>query len=302
MSHTLTLESQPSSSLVRIDAARRELPREPFKAANALSEHPLFEPERIKKLLRAMPQDKVEIRGVQSAGADDSSYKRGPRITGVDPVETFERIAEKPTWMLLHDTWKLDPDYGKLREDYIAGLAAQFPEMQGELSDMGCWMFLSSGRCVVHFHADPDQSFLNQVHGSKTVYVYPARVLPETAMENLVYTGDQGAVVYDPRYEQQMFSPVHLGPGESVFLPLYAPHRVTNDEGVSVSWNVGFHTPKSRRRRTVHLVNLELRHMGIDPRPYDQSPMLDSLKVGMHLALRAKNKFFKGLRPKVKLG
>ncbi|HWB20424.1 MAG TPA: hypothetical protein VG711_09010, partial [Phycisphaerales bacterium] len=152
-----------------------------------------------------------------------------------------------------------------------------------------------------HFHSDPDQSFLNQIKGSKTVFVYPVTVLPETAVENLIYTNDQGAVTYNADYEKNIFPSVHIGPGESVFLPLFAPHRVTNDDGVSISWNVGFHTPKSWRQRSVHLMNLQLRHMGKTPAPLGSNPAEDAKKARMYPLYHLKNRIFKKSAPKVKL-
>jgi hypothetical protein len=123
--------------------------------------------------------------------------------------------------------------------------------------------------------------------------------VPEEALEKLVYTEDQSAVTYRPEYEESMFPPLHLRASETVFLPLYAPHRVTNDDGVSVSLNVGFNTRRSRRCRTVRLFNLELRHLGLNPTPYNRHPTVDGLKERMHLAFRAKNKFLRSLKPRV---
>jgi hypothetical protein len=133
----------------------------PFKIRNGLSSHPLFEPERIKKLLQTLPGQFIEIRKVQLSDRHDGMYLRGERLTDVDPVRTFEELLEKPAWMLLHQTWTHDPDYAALLRDYLATLAEHFQEMQPTVSDTGCWMLLSSGKSVVHFHSDPDQSFLN---------------------------------------------------------------------------------------------------------------------------------------------
>jgi hypothetical protein len=287
--------------LIQIPPECSVLSEAPFKTANSLVGHPLFEDARIKRLLRTLPRERIEIRGVQSLGTNDGSYKRGPMLADADPIDTFERLAEKPTWMLLHEAWIHDPDFAQLLKDYVRDLQETFQDLGDDLSDLGCWVFLSSGKCVVHFHADPDQSFLNQVRGSKTAFVYPARLVPEDALEKLVYTEDQNAVTYRSEYEAEMFPPAHLNPGESVFLPLYAPHRVTNDDGISVSLNVGFNTRHSRRCRKVRLFNLELRQMGLHPSPYDRHPVVDTMKERMHLAFRAKNKFFKSLRPSVKV-
>jgi hypothetical protein len=271
----------------------------PFKIKNSLVGHPLFEDNRLKRLLRTLPRDQVEIRAVQLLGGEDGGYRRGELLKGADPVDTFERLAEKPTWILLHQSWIHDPEYAELMRRYVRDLSETIAGVDDDVSDLGCWLFLSSGKCVVHFHADPDQSFLNQIRGSKTVFVYPTKILPESTVERLVYTGNQGVVTYEPEYEAAMFPPVPLTPGETVFLPLFAPHRVTNDGGVSVSINVGFHTRESRRRRSVHLVNLEMRRLGLRPAPFNLRPAVDSVKQRMSLAIRAKNKFFRSLRPEV---
>jgi hypothetical protein len=273
----------------------------PFKIKNSLAGHPLFEDNRLKRLLRMLPREQVEIRAVQLLGADDGCYRRGELLKGADPVDVFERLAEEPAWMLLHESWIHDPEYAELMRQYVRDLSETITGVDDDISDLGCWLFLSSGKCVVHFHADPDQSFLNQIRGYKTVFVYPTKILPELTVERLVYTGNQGVVTYEPEYEAAMFPPVPLAPGETVFLPLFAPHRVINDGGISVSINVGFQTRESRRRRNVHLVNLEMRGLGLRPSPFNLRPAVDSVKQRMVLAIHAKNKLFRSLRPEVPL-
>lgn len=276
--------------------AALELTPEPGKIRHHLSEHPLFEPARISQLLRNMPREFIEIRAVQSTATNDGMYRRGALLNDADPVETFENLAEHPAWMLLHKSWTFDRDYEELLRDYLAELATACPEMQRGIYHIGCWMFLSSGRSVVHFHSDDDQSFLNQIRGSKTVFVYPAKILPESAIDELVFRVNQGAVVYQPEYEQHLFEPIHLSPGETAFLPLFAPHRVINDDGISVSWNVGFHTYPSRKRRKVHYVNHALRRLGLAPRRWGERPVIDALKIKGEPAVRAFNKVRRTLR------
>src|SRR5439155_27053608 len=90
---------------------------------------------------------------------------------------------------------------------------------------------------------------------------------------------------------EAMFAPVRLTPGDSVFLPLFAPHRVTNDGDLCISWNVGFHTRSSSRRRAVHYVNHELRRWGLAPLPFGQESGADLFKSYLEWPLRAKQKF-----------
>src|SRR5262249_24915002 len=267
----------------------KDFPDLPFKIRNSLPRHPLFEPERIKRLLRTVPRDRIEVREVQTRSSDDRKYARGAMLA-TDPVEAFERLEERPTWILVHESWIQDRDYGELVNSYVAELAEHCEEMQGGVSDIGCWLFLSSSSSVVHFHSDPDQSFLNQVKGSKTVFTYPAKVLPESTIEDLVRSSDQGVVKYSPDYEKSLNPPVVLNPGESVFLPIYAPHRAINDDVPCISWNVGFNTRKSLRRKKVHLVNFELRKLGVSVSPYHQSGVMNSVKRFAHIGFRVKNK------------
>ncbi|HTF13752.1 MAG TPA: hypothetical protein VK643_03730 [Burkholderiales bacterium] len=277
-------------NLIQFGKDLKAFPDLPFKMRNSLPSHPLFEPERIKKLLRTVPRRHIEIRMVQTRDTNDQKYARGQKLDDADPVEAFERLEEVPTWMLVHESWIHDRDYNDLVKAYVAELAGHCEEMQGGIYDIGCWLFLSSKSSVVHFHSDPDQSFLNQVKGSKTVYTYPARILPESAVENLVRSSDQGAVSYVPEYEKSLNPPVVLKPGDSVFLPLYGPHRVINDDVPCISWNVGFNTRKSLRRKKIHLVNLELRKFGLPVSSYDRSHTVDTLKHFAYFGFRVKNK------------
>lgn len=282
--------------LIDLPAPIDPLPDAPLALRNGLADHPLFEPARIKQLLRSMPRQAIEVRAVETTDGHDGSYRRGPNQPDADPVEAYERLEERPTWILVHDSWLHDADFGALTRQYIAELAQRLPSLAEGVFDIGCWLFLSSGRSVVHFHADPDQSFLNQIRGSKTVFVYPAAILPAPQIEDLIVTQDQKSVTYDPSYEELGFEPVHLGPGESVFLPLYAPHRVVNDEGLSVSFNVGFHTVTSRRQRAVWYVNRELRRLGLVPTPVGDRPWADAWKRRAEPLLRAKNKLARTIR------
>lgn len=287
-----TLIESTARSLVQLPNGCKSLSNltDPFTFSSSLIDHPLFEEGRIKQLLRTLPRDVIEVRAVQTTANDDGMYQRGPLLVDADPVDVFERLEAQPAWMLLHHSWEHDGDYARLLKEYADALATQCPELEEGISDLGCWMFLSSGRSVVHFHADPDQSFLNQIRGSKTVFVYPRAVVPDSQVEDLVVTYDQKSVTYRPEFEGAMFPPVHLEPGDATFLPLYAPHRVINDDGVCVSWNVGFHTRRSRFLRDVLFVNHEMRRWGMNPSPAGVHPLRDQVKAPLNLAVRARAK------------
>lgn len=293
--------SSEGGRLVEAPAGCSVLSEKPFIIKNSFASHPLFEEARLKRLLRTLPREHIEIRAVQTVETNDGGYRRVERLTDADPVDTFERLGEQTRWMLVHKCWLHDPEYAEMMKQFVRDLSetvADVPDKNG-LSDLGCWLVFSSPGCVVHFHADPDQSFLNQIRGTKTVHLYPAKVISEPVLEKITYTQDQGIVPYQPEYEASAFPPTLLVPGESVFLPLFAPHRVTNGDDVSISLNVGFQIPHSRGRNALHNVNFELRRLGLQPAPYNQRPAIDSIKKRMLLLMRVKNRVFKFMKPKV---
>src|SRR5215510_1481347 len=106
-----------TETLVQTGMKLKDFPDLPFKIRNSLPRHPLFEPERIKRLLRTVPRDRIEVREVQTRSSDDRKYARGAMLA-TDPVEAFERLEERPTWILVHESWIHDRDYGELVNSY----------------------------------------------------------------------------------------------------------------------------------------------------------------------------------------
>jgi GNAT superfamily N-acetyltransferase len=268
---------------------RRVLPAAPLRINNRLPEHPLFGDARIKETIRRLPPEHVEIRAIRTIG-QHGSYGRTERITDIDGLRAFELLAERPLWINLHHIQRYDPGYRELLEQYLRQLGARIDELYPEVYEAGCFLLLSSGSASVHFHADPDQSFLNQIRGGKRAHVYPSAMLPEATVETLVHSGDHDAVTWRPEYEERAYPPVHLRPGDSVLLPLFAPHRVENDDEPSVSLSIGFHTRNSYQRSRVHLVNRELRALDLPVSPYGRSPLVDRIKHGLHAGVRLRKK------------
>ena len=284
-------------SLIEIEKKHDYLPDSPFKTRNHLDKHPLFETNRVKELLRSLPRNCVEIRLSQSTSTHDGNYRRGIVLEDEDPVEAFEKLQERPRWILLKSVWLNDKEYAQMIKEYIQELSSHFDDMK-DLSDFGCWIFLSSPHSVVHFHMDTDYGFVNEIRGSKKVFIYRPETLDEYEREKVAYTHQQDQV-YKPEYEKFLFPSVDLNGGETAFLPLYAPHRVVNGDSVCIAINIGFHTKKSRRQKKVHMVNFDLRSLGLEPTPFNRYPILDSVKARSFIFFRLKNKLLKALRPKI---
>jgi hypothetical protein len=268
---------------------RERCPESPFKVRNLLPSHPLFTDGRIRELLARVPREVVEIREPRTVATETGTFLRRERITHLTPVEAFDRLAQTPTWINVHNVHRYDPEMRVVMERLIRDFATQFEEMGGgmaDLRDVGAFLILSSGGGVVHFHSDPDMSFLSQIRGSKTLFTYPASLLDNESIEKLLATEDHGAVTYKAAYEDRRHEPVHLSPGETSFIPLYAPHRVTNDSDVSWSLSVGFNTAASLRRKKAHLMNARLRKFGARPSPVGARPWADASKAAVHGAMQ----------------
>ncbi len=280
--------TQPTEArLVTADTPHDRFPPRPVRIRHELVGHPLFSDERLSRLMRRMPPDHVEIRAVTEVGGD---YERRPRLTDVDGVAAFSRLGEQRLWMNLHHVELFDPDYMDLMHELLRGLGLSFREMRPLVFRAGVFLLLSSARASVHFHSDPDQSFLFQIRGTKLAFTYPAAILPEAELERLACTGDHGAAGYRPEYEAEAFPPVHLEPGAGVLLPLYAPHRVENGDETSVSLSLGFHTGHSLRRARIHRVGHELRALALPVPAYGASDVADALKLRLFAGVRVKEK------------
>jgi ribosomal protein S18 acetylase RimI-like enzyme len=282
------LDASAPRTIILEERTFTSLPADPVTFRNGMAAHPLFTDERIRRLLARVPSDRVEIRNVTTAADGSGSFAPRPeRVVDLSAVEAFDRWRERPLWINVQHIERFDPDYAVFLEQYLKELARSFPEMLPKVDDVGAFLILSSGGSNVHFHADPDASFLNQIRGSKHVHTYPASVLPEKIVEDLVFTKDHAATSYDPAYEPHKHPEIHLTAGTSMLIPLYAPHRIVNDPEPSVSLSVGFHTARTMARTKAHLVNRALRARGFDVTPHGRRPVVDELKAAAAFALRA---------------
>jgi hypothetical protein len=73
-----------------------------------------------------------------------------------------------------------------------------------------------------------------------------------------------------------------LSDGVGVHQPLLAPHAVQNGEALSIAIAFTYRSKACHRRIMLHKANHALRNIGLKPRPYGQSPLIDSFKVAAY--------------------
>jgi ribosomal protein L16 Arg81 hydroxylase len=250
-------------------------PNQPFLVRHALSEHALFQTDRILELARTLPPAEIEY------NAGDLAVSQDPKQTpanGLSPEETIRRIRECRSWMVLKHVER-DAAYRELLHSSLDVAAQAHPALRGMQQREG-FVFLSSPGSVTPFHMDPEHNFLLQIRGLKTVYMWdPAdrEVLSEETIERFYGDGSHRNMPFDERWQAKALR-FDLYPGDGVYFPPTAPHWVQNGPDVSVSFSITFRSEQADRRQRVYWVNHRLRKAGLQPSAFGQSPSRDSAK------------------------
>jgi hypothetical protein len=261
-------------------AMRARFGRRAFAVRHRLAGHPLFTLERLVGLARRLPAAKLEYNAGDVPITLDP--KRAP-LNGLSPEETIRRIEECNSWMVLKNV-ELDPDYGALLDRCLAEAAAAGGPPARAMHDREAFVFVSSPGAMTPYHMDPEENFLLQVRGAKTIWVLPnddERVLSVEELERF-HGGAHRNLVFRERY-RGLATAFELSPGWGVHVPVTSPHWVQNGPGVSISFSITFRTHDSARRAHAHRANGYLRSMGLEPGRVGTSVFADELK---HLLLR----------------
>jgi len=151
--------------------------------------------------------------------------------------------------------WKLQPELG----------ATGARKMTGQL-------ILSSPVMRVPFHFDAAGVVLFHLRGVKRVWVYPTTetFLPQQAMEKVIMRTTTEELPYQRLMDGSAYR-FDVAPGQALTWPLYAPHRVENQEGLCVSLSMDYQTWASRITTGAHRANGVLRQRGWQIRPMAQT-------------------------------
>lgn len=129
-------------------------------------------------------------------------------------------------------------------------------------------LILSSPTTRVPFHFDAAGVVLFHLRGVKRVWVYPntEAFLPQDAMEEVIMRTTTEELPYKRIMDGAAWR-FDIVPGEALTWPLYAPHRVENQEGLCVSLSMDYQTWGSRITTGAHRANGVLRRWGRTIKP-----------------------------------
>lgn len=258
---------------LQTDEMRGAFGERPFLVEHRLCGHPLFELPRLVELAQRLPASQVEYNPGDLPVSQDPA--RTPR-NGLSADETIRRIETCRSWLVLKDV-QAAPEYAELLDRCLAQVRACANLTY--MSDRAAFIFVSSPGAVTPYHMDPEENFLLQLRGRKTVHVWDAAdrsVLSEQELERF-FTGAHRNLAFKESYQAKARS-FALQPGSGVHVPLTAPHWVMNGPEVSVSFSITFQTRASQRRTQAHRVNARLRRWGLAPFPVGRSALRDGLK------------------------
>jgi hypothetical protein len=251
------------------------LAKQPFLVRHDLCGNALFSLAALIELAKRLPESSIEYNAGNVPRTLDPA--RTPR-TGLSVEETIRRIEDCGSWLVIKAIER-DAAYRALLERCLSEVEEGAEPLALGIEDLHGFIFVSSPGSVTPYHMDPEENFLLQLRGRKTIHVFDARdrsVLSEQELEHL-FSGAHRNLVYREEYEGKAQA-FELTPGLGVHVPFTAPHWVQNGPEVSISFSITFHTRASVMRKHAYSINARLRNWGINPAPVGRSPARDYLK------------------------
>jgi hypothetical protein len=268
----------PDMLHLRPEVFQQSFNKQHFVLQHELSGHPLFELPRLIELARQTAEQRPTDL-YYDAGVQDLNERWGTSPAQFPVDETLRRIEEAGAFIILKRA-EHDPAYAGLLEGCMSDLLqVSGHELERKMRRREVIIFITSPRRITTYHIDSETNFLLQVHGEKDISIfskYDREVLPEEEIERF-WTIDNNAATYKPQLQAHA-DVVRLVPGNGVHIPVNAPHWVQNDDNISVSVSINYHSYDSEYAH-LYCANYYLRKkLGLNPTPPAQSPLLDAIK------------------------
>lgn len=250
----------------------------PFALRHGFADDPRLTHEQVSTLAGRLPATSIEMNRADL----EPLHAEGALALDRPAEEVACDIVALGRWMAIKNIEQL-PDYRQLLDEGLDSADAGLGLGPAMIAREG-YIFLSAASSVTPAHVDHEHNLLLQIRGTKTVTLGS---IPDTAREQEfmegIHSGRYGWTGFAP-HEPRTFT---LEPGTGVYIPPRAVHVVHNDDDLSISLSLVFHTIGLERAARVYAVNAKLRRLGLNPRPPGRSLGVDKAKSGVALGWRA---------------
>lgn len=222
-------------------------------ALHRLDEMNLFADDALIDLLDRYPRNRLQA---WTMGTDPRRREdwRAVDTTGVGGHELLEAVKHGRLWYNILRLDLFDRKYRDIIDALYAEMAAASPGFK-PLSAVGT-LLLSSPNAMVYYHADGPPTTLFHVRGRKRIWIYPfeERFVSQQNMEEIFGSAMDEEVPYSPEFDKDA-AVYDLDPGDLIWWPLNAPHRIENMDSLNVSLSTRYHTDESEHRKLVYNAN-----------------------------------------------
>jgi hypothetical protein len=232
----------------------------PIVAHHGLNERDVLNDEVLVDILDRYPRNRLQA---WTMGTDPLRREDWQPVDTAD-VSGKDLLAAVKSGRLWYNILRLDlfdPMYRDIVDQLYAEMARACPQLK-PLSVVGT-LLLSSPGAQVYYHADGPPTTLFHIRGRKRMWVYPAcdeRFISQEMMEAIFGSAMDEEVPYSPEFDRYA-DVFDLKPGDMVWWPLNAPHRIENLDSFNVSLSTRYHTVESERRKLVYNANRFFRRL-----------------------------------------
>lgn len=240
------------------DRDAKDFGKRPILLRHSFADSPHFSNEALIRLIEATPRERFHVNTMPRDSADPRQWREGD-MSGLSGAAVLEAVAKGNIWAHLQRVQEYSRVYRDMLDAMFDELEQRIPGFRAYKRSMS--VLVSSPRMNVALHSDVPGQSLWQVRGRKRVWIYPARppYLPQATVENIALKRAADTdLPYEPSFEEAA-EVYELGPGDGATWPRNCPHRVVNEDCVSVSFTTEHWTDELRADYAVDYANGLLR-------------------------------------------
>jgi hypothetical protein len=258
-------------------------------------EHPLLQWDALMELGKRL-EPLGQFRTHTNQATAGTSFNDAPRLyrNRSSATDVIANLSDAKAWMSLLNV-QTDPVYRGLVDEILDSVRPGIEKIDPGMSYRAGWIFLASPNTVTPYHFDTEHSFILQLQGHKTLYVWDPQDLEaasEHVRDRFHAFHDRSLLVWREELRERAHK-FRLEPGVGAYMPCTSPHLVENDDNPSLTASFTFYTDSTRRSAGLHRMHARLRNLGVAPPPIGRHPALDAAVYGLY---RGRHVVGRGLR------